>query len=503
MQLLDDSPEKLTGLLFYPTNRNGSPHRQRTLLLVLLYLGGLCHWLYFYNYGHPRSFSPGDWQQEYYYELVLRESILTHTIPYHVAILLHKTVPFHDTHRFLTIPETILSPQILLLGTMGIDMFVMVNVLLLYSLGFLGSLLIKRKYSLSIFSFTIFFCLFNFNGYITSHLSVGHPWTGYFFLPFFLLYVMELLEEKDRIVPAMKLSLALLAIFMQGSLHIFNECLIFLGLIALFHWRFFKPVFWTLLFSSLLSFFRILPAMLTFYNKKDLFCTGYTSLRVLFDGLTAIRLPTVPAITGMMEAKLYWWEFDIFIGIVGLLVLLYFGIYLRFQKEPSAQESQFRLLELPGLVFILFSLGTVYYYIVKLPIPFIISERVPTRFLLIPVLFLLLISVIRIQNKISWFTKNNVTKVLSFAMLAELCYSLASHSYTWRIWNIESLLRNDFNRNLFHINIIQQEDTLYITCVNVSFLISCFTFLALCGYIVWSFYQTRKTDSLRQETNHS
>jgi hypothetical protein len=85
--------------------RIGAP---TVIILVVLFAAGLLHWLLFFHSGNM-SFNAHDWQKEYTYYSVLKEAIQTGAIPYHV------TVAFHGTNRFLALPETNLSPQILLL----------------------------------------------------------------------------------------------------------------------------------------------------------------------------------------------------------------------------------------------------------------------------------------------------------------------------------------------------------------------------------------------------
>jgi len=61
-----------------------------------------------------------------------------------------------------------------------------------------GLLLIRHRYRLGLAPFTLLFLLFNFNGFITSHLAVGHSmWFGYFLLSFAALFILEMLEEQS------------------------------------------------------------------------------------------------------------------------------------------------------------------------------------------------------------------------------------------------------------------------------------------------------------------
>jgi hypothetical protein len=126
----------------------------------------------------------------------------------------------------------------LLAPLMNAGNFVLANTLIMYSVGFIGCLLIRNRYHLSLLPFVFLFLLFNFNGHITSHLSVGHSmWYGYFLLPLFFYFLLELLppSAKIRVGTSIILAFVLFAIVLQGSFHIFVWCLIFLAILGFFN----------------------------------------------------------------------------------------------------------------------------------------------------------------------------------------------------------------------------------------------------------------------------
>ena len=198
-------------------------HRSRLfgtwLVLASIFFVGVLHWAIFFNFGNLPFSGLDTWPQEEYYYSVLRSSVQDRAIPYFVSPArrdarnitsrgtstgqkpvnpLHGDL-FYETDtsllyvfieqqwqpwelhsvRFLGIPETVMSPQILLLPLTGLGNFVLINTLIMYSLGFIGCLLVRKRFQLSLLPFVFLFLLFNFNGHITSHLSVGHTmWLG-------------------------------------------------------------------------------------------------------------------------------------------------------------------------------------------------------------------------------------------------------------------------------------------------------------------------------------
>ncbi len=177
-------------------------HRKRWITwtwLAALYLAGVCLWGHFFSWGQfPLGFH--DWAHISGPRLTFLKDALVQGLP-----PLHISDPDPSdpyplggiTDRFLAIPDQILSPQVILLRILPIEVFVAGNVLLLYSLGYAGLLWLKRKFSLSLVAFTILFLLFNFNGHILAHFAVGHAtWGGYFLFPWFAILVFQLVEGE-------------------------------------------------------------------------------------------------------------------------------------------------------------------------------------------------------------------------------------------------------------------------------------------------------------------
>ena len=119
----------------------------------------------------------------------LREAILRAELPLHLSA---PAVEDGVTLRFLSSPDQILSPQIFLLPWLDIGHFVLLQDFLLFSLGFWALLLLSRRFELSLLAFTILFTLFNFNGHILAHASVGHAnWAGYFLFAAFAVLIFK------------------------------------------------------------------------------------------------------------------------------------------------------------------------------------------------------------------------------------------------------------------------------------------------------------------------
>ena len=189
------------------------------LWLAILFLGGLYLWGRFLNWGRgPVNFH--DWAIIFGPRLAfLREAILRAELPLHLSA---PAVEDGVTLRFLSSPDQILSPQIFLLPWIDIPHFVLSQYLLMYALGFWALLHLRRRFELSILAFTILFTLFNFNGHILAHASVGHAnWAGYFLIAVFVILVFDLLDGGANWRWVAKVVFLSLFIILQGSYHQF------------------------------------------------------------------------------------------------------------------------------------------------------------------------------------------------------------------------------------------------------------------------------------------
>jgi hypothetical protein len=434
-------------------------------VLAGLYILGCYHWVRFFHHG-SMSFKAYDWSKEWTYFAVFQQALSQGQVPFHIS------QPFHYTHRFLGLPETLLSPQILLVPFLRVDHFILMNTLLLYSAGFVGLNWLRRRYRLGLLAFTALFLLFNFNGYITSHLAVGHSmWNGYFLLPFYVFFVLELIEAQ---VPArltsLKLALVLFAMMLQGSFHMVIWCWLFLGLLVICNPRYWRAGLAALGWSGALCLFRLVPAAVTFWGFKEYtFISGYPSLADLFDALVIMKDHRAPQIGGMFGA-LGWWEYDVYVGLLGFAGLVYFGVYRRFDRSGALCAWRYAELDLPLLFMTVLSINYWYAFIAKLPIPLFNGERVASRFFIIPMVLLMVLAAMRMQRVLEAKRLTFKGQALIAVALGQLFFGLAMHSYLWRIGRLE----RDFRDEVISLNvdIVYLGDPLYKGAVIASALVS-------------------------------
>jgi hypothetical protein len=289
-------------------------------------------------------------------------------------------------------------------------------------------------------------------------------------LPFFCLYVLEWVEDAASWRPSLMLAVVMFGMFLQGSLHLVTWCGMFVALVAVFNWRLWKGGLVTLGFSGLLSAYRLIPGAIAYWRAQRLpFAGGYPSLTDLLDGLVVIREPTYPWKGGLFVAN-PWWEYDVFVGILGLAMLGYFGIYRRFDKGGVLETCRYACLDLPMMVLTLLSLNGIYALVYHLPLPLLNAERVTSRFIIIPLVMLLAIAAIRMHRVLETVTPNVRRTFLFLAALVVAGLDLLTHSDAWRIarWEALDQWQVSYWHNLEMASIVDAPDPVYPMAVKAS-----------------------------------
>nr|MBI9044685.1 hypothetical protein [Anaerolineaceae bacterium] len=138
--------ENLLGT-FFDTNKEVDYLWLPWTWLGLLWAAGVFLWGKFLNWGSiPFEFL--DWAEITGARLAfLQNAVQQGILPLHMqdATALHGV-----SDRFMAIPDVLLSPQILLMKFMQLGPFVLLNVILMFSLGLVGLWLIKKRCSLSL-----------------------------------------------------------------------------------------------------------------------------------------------------------------------------------------------------------------------------------------------------------------------------------------------------------------------------------------------------------------
>jgi hypothetical protein len=439
-----------------------------TVLLVVLFAAGILHWGYFLTWFNNR-FNIGDWHRfvEPYIAFLVK-SFQARQLP------LQGSAPLLVPGQYLEYPTRSFSPQDLLLSFVKPEVYIVINLWIFYTIGFTGLLLISTRYHLSLASFIFLFLLFNFNGHITDHYVVGHTeWTAYFLLPFFVLLVLQMLEgQKTGWGWLFCMALIMLIINLQGGFHFFVWCMAFLFLLALFQPRYWITVVKAIITSALISMIRLLPPAIAYFNGGGIqFIFGFLSISHMIDSFVVLH---PPYILDTPNGQIGGWEVDYYLGLIGFLFMIYFGVIRNWVNEKG-----YRVLYFPMLVMAFFSIGDIYRPIFYSHIPFADSQRAPTRFIIVPIVFLIILASIQFQNWIKdWNNDRWMEKMAVLIGLAFIGYDLFEHSRAWRLSNLTTKVLERYT-DIIQVTLVAHPDSRYILAIIIGLALTVLSFIAL------------------------
>ena len=96
------------------------------------------------------------------------------------------------------------------------------------------------------------------------------------------------------------------------------------------------------------------------------------------------------------------WELDAYVGLIGAAFLAVFGLARQLWPSKRPDEPSYRELNIPIGLMTLFAIGSFYSPLFNLGLPLLNSERVTARFIIIPIVLLLMLACIRFQK---WLPK--------------------------------------------------------------------------------------------------
>ncbi|HEX9013240.1 MAG TPA: hypothetical protein VF813_06980, partial [Anaerolineaceae bacterium] len=278
------------------------------------------------------------------------------------------------------------------------------------------------------------FLLFNFNGHLLSHTSVGHEtWGGYFLFPWFAALVFLLIDGDHSWGWVAKMALLLFFMYLNGSFHQFVWSLLFLLVFAAASWKNALPALKAVFFALLISLVRILPPALMAgeYARQTFFFGGYPSLLTLLNGLVSVELPTKEVPVPFSTYVLGWWEYSLYIGLVGALFVAVFGVNRWLRRRPDG-AGHYELL-VPSLALVILSIGQDYEVVRLFKIPLFNGELVSTRIISLSFVFLVILAAVEFQR---WMESKPLPAAINAGMVGVLILGvrdLWEYARTWRL----------------------------------------------------------------------
>jgi hypothetical protein len=359
----------------------------KLLLPLTLLVVGLVYWGLFYFRGGP-AIAHGDWVKEQVYLDTLRLAVEHFQMPW------AWDKPFyHSANLFMANPEVVFTPNVLLLRWLTNGQFFYLHHCILFTLGFffIDKIAQEARWRTSVYMFV--FLLFNFNGYITSHISEGHfQWTGYYLIPAFLYFLYKSSCAEQHKPAEIFAGCILGALFANGSFHIAIWLSLFTTFLFVFERKTWVKLVVILTVGYGLGAFRVMPALAYFSTAPTAgMQSGYADVSLLLNAFTQLRAHGFGANTTQG-----WWEYSLYVGFTGFFLLVV-GVARYLLIESKHNRLNYRWVFAAVLMFLL-SLGNTWGILATFQLPFGSIERLSSRFIAIPFLLSVLVSGYAINN---------------------------------------------------------------------------------------------------------
>jgi hypothetical protein len=204
-------------------------------------------------------------------------------------------------------------------------------------------------------------------------------------------------------------------------------------LFGLTSWKRFWLAIKTGIAALLLTMVRILPPVLLLSQFDTDFLGGYASIPELLKAMIIMKpaSESLPVLGVPGSSPLGWWEFDLYVGVIGTIFILYFGLICWLKDRDYIPRLQDLLL--PVVTIFILSIGDLYNYVRLIPIPLLIGERVSSRMIIIPFIMVLFIAVIYFQRALMSGQPSRAFHMSSFILMLVTVYDLWQHMRAWRV----------------------------------------------------------------------
>jgi hypothetical protein len=463
--------ESLFNPLFRPASEVRGTIAARAAI-VALFVAGLIGWAYVMGFGRvPLDFH--DWTGINIPRLMfLQNALRGGDWPLHMT----GTASLHGvTDRYLALPDVITSPQSVLLVFMSVERFILVDVLIHFSLGFAGLLLLRRHFDWSLFTLAVVFLMFLFNGHILAHYSVGHfTWGAYFLFPVLALFLFRFLDGDSSWRTLACFAFVMAYMVLAGGEHHMTWVLLLMALLVPFCWR---RAWWLVaaaLASGLLSAVRLLPPALELHSFRSAGLVadilGFPSLSHLLISLAFLRRESaafneaLPGNIWFFDAAFF--EFTAFVGLAGLAILAV-GLY-HWLRSPA---PRYYALAVPVFLMTALSIGSMYRLVRALAIPLLEGERYTARMFSLPLLFLIVLAATAIDRLLRDAAAPLWRRGLALAALIFLAADTAASVRLWRV-AVSSGLFGPTSVDAAGTLVAHRADPAYVTVATIGLAVS-------------------------------
>ena len=171
-----------------------------------------------------------------------------------------------------------------------------------------------------------------------------------------------------------------------------------------------------------------------------------------------------------------WWEYDYYIGWAGAIFVA--GSLFLAWRTKIYLKTAFHKLVFPCLVMVTISIGRLYKPIFMLPFPLVNGERVASRFLIIPMLFLIFAASVYAQRTIDYYKPTSLLKGGLISLFLIVLNDLQQHLELWSPSQLEKyILPVAQNPADYYLNF--RSDPMYVGIIIAGTIISILTLIGL------------------------
>jgi len=485
-----NNSQKLVHAFFDPEMEKEN-HFLGLFVFLVIFLAGIIWWITIFNYGKP-GMNFGDWSEINFPRLYfVQQAFRMHVFPWHMGY----TPVLHGTDRFFSLPDVMTGPQLFLLAFINVRHFFFVDFLIYYTIAAFSMIWIKKLLNLSLAAVCFFFFLFNFNGYIVAHYSVGHiTWASHFLFPLFFALMIRFSQGVKGWRWVTATAILMFSMVLVGGSHQFAWLLIFMVLMIPAHWKRTGWLVAAMLFAGLLSAVRLLPPVMEFERfsfATDTIPIGYPSVTSLFQAMFHLVGPTG------MYAPIRYWEFNLFVSLVGTGFIIYFGLLKWIADLNTSGEFSGFILPVMGMVF--FSLSDTYSLVKAIPFPLLQGERVSSRIIGVPLVFLLMVAVFYFQKWLNGRKHTFPVYVGIAGLFSWMIHDLRENSDLWSLEKV-ALTEDSTQLDFSHMNlVVNHPDPVYFTVFYIGLAITLIS-MAVLLYLSFREYKQKRVLQKSSET---
>lgn len=456
------------------------------------------YWGAFLNWGEAHTF---DWMLYEPLFTVIQKAVRTAQVPYHAAFFCGEAVrsTYLTNFRFLAAPWVVASPDVLALAWLRLPQWIVLHVVLLYSIGFLGIVKWIHQLSLSAAASTFVMVVYLLNGFYSAKLGVGHVGDlgGYFLVPWVFWLWTKFLEadyasSRHKLLLALEWAALLAVVIAFGAFHVIQGIL--LATLCIFAFRHRQLPWLGLGFGAafLVGAYLFLPVL--FYSgyreSGRLISSGYGSFTNPITVLYSLYEALLNSYPVVVDAS--WWERTAYISWLGLGIIAAAIAYptLRQTQVPNPLRARpfvwgMLILFVSILTSVLRMVWSLVQYVGQVPAP----DQYPARMIIVVVLYLVLLAATDFDRLFEVIKAVRLQLAVKWAFLLGLFVLLLRNSWFWALNSTGSYWSGDANNQpipsacpeLLTIS----GDEAYKKTVNASYLFSLIMVLALVGLYLY------------------